>query len=69
MLRSLINRGTTGTAGYVRLVIGSAITALLVSLGTVAGMSLFRLEVNAAIPAALGAVAAATYAAATARRE
>ena len=68
MLRALINRGITLPSSYAKLVVGSAIAALLVSLGTAMGMMLFGLEVNAAIPASLGAVAAATWAVAMGKR-
>ncbi len=44
-----------------RVVTGAALAALFVSLGTVAALWLLRLTVHPAVPAALGAGAAAAY--------
>lgn len=48
---------------YGKLVAGSVVVALAVSLGTVISLRLFGFEITAALPSALAAVAAATYAA------
>ena len=48
-----------------RVYIGSALVALAISLGTVWGAALFGVQLGAALPAALGAVAAATFAVST----
>ncbi|MEE9211175.1 MAG: hypothetical protein V3U29_00810 [Phycisphaeraceae bacterium] len=45
-----------------RVIIGAAVAALAISLGTVAVLSLLGLSVDPAIPAALGAIGAAAYA-------
>jgi hypothetical protein len=63
-----MNRRYGSEPNYVRLVVGSALVALLVSLGTVGGMKLAGMEVSAALPAALAAGAAAMYAAVTAKQ-
>lgn len=63
MLTHRLNRILRPETGYVRLAVGCSIVALAVSFGTVGGMALMGMELNAAIPAALAAVAAATYAA------
>jgi hypothetical protein len=68
MLRTLVNRKMAARPSYLSVVIGSVVAALLVALGTVGAMKLLGMEINAAIPAALGAVAAATWAVATMRR-
>jgi hypothetical protein len=50
-----------------KLIAGSVIAALSISLGTVAVASLMSITLPSAIPAALAAVGAATYAAAMRR--
>lgn len=45
------------------LIVGSIITALAISLGMVGGMHLLGLGINPAIPAAVGAVGGAVFAA------
>jgi hypothetical protein len=68
MLTRLITERMAFGSGFVRLVVGSSVVALLVSLGTVGGLKLFWVEVTPALPAALAAVAAACYAATTVKR-
>lgn len=68
MLTRLFGLSSHHATTYPRLAIGSAVVALVVSLGTVAGMKLLGAEINAAVPAALGAIGAASYAVPTARR-
>ena len=48
---------------YCLLIVGSIITAVAISLGMVGGMHLLGLDINPAIPAAMGAAAGAVFAA------
>jgi len=48
-----------------KLIIGSMLTALTISLGMVGILALFDLSINPAIPSAFAAVSAALYAART----
>jgi hypothetical protein len=48
---------------FAKLILGSIVVALTISLGTVAIASLISVAMPSAIPAALAAVGAATYAA------
>ena len=50
-------------SGLPRLVVGCALAALAVSLGTVGVLRLLHFEIDAVIPAVLGALAAAAFAA------
>lgn len=50
-------------AGSTRLIAGSVITSLAVSLGTLAFARLLHVDLGAALPAALGAIAGAVFAA------
>ncbi len=61
MLAHRLNKILRPETGYVRLAIGCIIVALAVAFGTVGGMALFGMELNAAIPTVLAAVAAASY--------
>jgi len=47
----------------IKLIIGSALTALVISLGMVGILRLFGFSVNPGIPAAVAAIGAAAYAA------
>jgi hypothetical protein len=50
-------------SNLVKLIIGSMLTALAISLGMVGILALFDLSINPAIPSALAAIGAALYAA------
>ncbi len=52
-------------SNFTKLIAGSIITALVIALGMVGILKLLGFSINPAIPAVLGAVGAATYAAAT----
>ncbi len=50
-------------SNFTKLIVGSILTALAISLGMVGILKLFGFSVNPGIPAALAAIGAATYAA------
>ena len=50
-------------AYWTKLIVGSALTALTISLGTVIILDLFDFSINPSVPGVLAAVGAATYAA------
>lgn len=68
MLTRRLNHILRPEAGYARLALGCTLVALAVSLGTVSAMALLGTQLNAAIPSALAAVAAASYAAISAKK-
>jgi hypothetical protein len=47
---------------FLKLVIGSTLTALMISLGMVFILDLFHFSINSAIPSAFAAIGAAIYA-------
>jgi len=50
-------------SNFTKLIVGSILTALAISLGMVGILKLFGFSVNPGIPAALASIGAATYAA------
>ena len=52
-------------SNFTKLIVGSILTALVISLGMVGILKLLSFSINPAIPAVLGAVGGAIYAAVT----
>ena len=50
-------------SNFTKLIVGSVLTALTISLGMVGILRLFDFSINPAIPSAFAAIGAATYAA------
>ena len=62
IIQHLIGR-IPATCAFARLIIGSVVTALAISLGMVWILRVFDFEIGPAIPAAVGAIGAAVFAA------